>query len=102
MYPTTTRTRLGDSPHVRRIYGLPSSLGDRIPTLERTLDAYFDIHFEDIIHEWQLLTDNDLRDLESRLDHVTREITALYTQKSDLEKRADALRKELENLEGSP
>ncbi|MBU6998095.1 MAG: hypothetical protein HXS41_04515 [Theionarchaea archaeon] len=102
MYPTTTRTRLGDSPYVRKVYELPSSLENRIPTFEKTLDVYFDAHFEEIISEWQLLTDHDLHDLESRLDTVTREITALYTQKSDLEKRAEALKKELEKLEGSP
>jgi hypothetical protein len=101
MYPTTTRTRLGDSPHVKRMYGLTSSLGDRIPTFERTLDVYFDAHFEDIINEWQLLTDSDLYDLEHRLDTVTKEITVLFTEKSNLERRAETLGKELEKLEGS-
>jgi hypothetical protein len=102
MYSTTTRTRLRDSSYLRRMYGLTSSLEDRIPTFERTLDVYFDAHFEDIINEWQLLTNSDLQTLEHRLGTVTREITALYAEKSDLEKRAETLGKELEKLEASP
>lgn len=96
MYPTTRY----QSPYVRSIYGFTRSVEERIPTLEKALDRYFDANFEAIIEEWQLLTDYELRDLERRLDSVTEQIDSLYTKKTDIEKRAKTLDKEITTLEG--
>ena len=97
MYPAN---RYRGSSYVRSISGFTHSVEERIPTFTRTLDVYFDAHFEAIIEEWQLLTDYELRDLEKRIDTVTSEINNLYNQKSVLETRAAALQAEVEALEG--
>lgn len=96
MYPTTRY----QSPYMRSIYGFTRSVEERIPTLEKALDRYFDANFEAIIEEWQLLTDYELRDLEKRLDTVTGQIDNLYAKKTDIEKRAKTLDNEIKALEG--
>ncbi len=88
------------SPYVRSVSEFAHSVEQRIPTLTRTLDRYFDVHFEEIIEEWQLLTDYELRDTEHRLEKVSAEITNLYKEKETLEERAAALDAELKELEG--
>jgi hypothetical protein len=98
MYPMETKER--GSRYVRTLYELSQSVEDRIPTFNRSLDRYFDAHFEAIINEWQLLTDHDLYDLERRVDHVTEEIDRLYLHKSVLEKQAAKLEEEIQFLEG--
>ena len=96
MYPTT-RYR---SPYVRSIYGFTQSVEERIPSLERTLDKYFDANFEAIIEEWGLLTDYELQDLERRLTTVTEQIDDLYSKKETIEKRVAKLDKEMAALKG--
>ncbi|MBU7018713.1 MAG: hypothetical protein HXS44_14480 [Theionarchaea archaeon] len=97
MYPVQRKYR--DSSYLKSVYEFTDALEERIPTFTRTLDEYFDAHFEVIIEEWQLLTDNELRDLEKRLDLLTEEIDRLYGGKSVLERRASTLQRELEELE---
>ena len=99
MYPVRNRYR--DSPYLQSIYGFTRSIEERIPTFARTLDRYLDSNFEAFIEEWQLLTDHELRNLESRLESVTREIDALYNKKPVIEGRALNLEKEIGELEGS-
>ncbi len=77
-----------------------AGITDRLPTLSRTLDTYFDAHFDEIIEEWELLTDHELRSLEKRLETVTAEIDNLYREKPALEERALRLEKEIEALGG--
>ncbi|MGD2248367.1 MAG: hypothetical protein PVF58_08160 [Candidatus Methanofastidiosia archaeon] len=95
MYPVRTRFNR----YRKSIYGTTHSLEGRIPTFAGTLDRYFDVYFEDIIEEWELLTDRELRTLENRLTRVTDEINQVYTQKSDIEKRVMSLKAELDTLE---
>jgi chromosome segregation ATPase len=73
---------------------------ERLPSLERALDKYFDANFEAIIDEWGLLTDYELQDLERRLTTVTEQIDDLYTKKTTIEKRVTTLDKEIAALEG--
>ena len=78
---------------------LPATIESRIPTMDKTLDAYFDTSFASIIEEWDLLTDTDLYKLENRLLNVTNDISTLFGEKIVLEKRAanlDALVTSLE------
>lgn len=99
MHPVRSRYR--DSPLIQSIHGFTRSVEERIPTFSRTLDRYLDSNFEAFIEEWQLLTDHELRDLESRLESLTREIDALYSRKSVIEERALNLEKEIGKLEAS-
>lgn len=80
---------------------VPKTIGSRLPTLDRSLDAYFDRHFAAIIEEWDLLTGNDLKNLENRLDRVSGEITRLYEGKMALESRAQELDRLISQLERS-
>ena len=41
-------------------------LEQKLPTMDRSLDTYFDKNMEAIIEEWGLLVENDLLDLERR------------------------------------
>jgi len=73
---------------------VPKTIESRIPTFDRSLDAYFDRQFAAIIEEWELVTDSDLHKLENRLTRVSDEISSLYAGKTALESRA----KDLEDL----
>lgn len=78
---------------------VPETIGSRLPTLDRSLDAYFDKHFSAIIEEWDLLTKSDLHNLETRLERVSGEITRLYEGKVALESRAQELDRLITTLE---
>lgn len=98
MYPMETRGR--SSQYMRTLHELTHSVEERIPTFNRSLDRYFDVHFEAIINEWQLLTDHDLSELERRVDLVTEEVDRLYLHTSVLKKQAANLEEEIQFLEG--
>lgn len=98
MYPVQNK-RYRDSPYVRNISGFTRAVEERIPTFSRALDKYFDIHFEAIIEEWQLLTDYELADLERRVEVITEKVQDLYDTKTTLEKRTANLEAEIEELE---
>jgi hypothetical protein len=70
---------------------LPAIIESKLPTLDKSLDAYFDQNFVSIIEEWELVTERDLNKLEKRLADVTNEISILYAEKMVLEKRAGSL-----------
>jgi hypothetical protein len=80
---------------------LPAAIESRLPTMDKSLDAYFDTTFASVIEEWELLTDTDLHKLESRLERVTGEIGTLYAEKLMLEKRAGELDILITSLEKS-
>jgi hypothetical protein len=73
---------------------VPGAIESRIPTFDRSLDTYFDRQFAAIIEEWELVTESDLKKLETRLGRVSDEISGLYTGKMAIEVRA----KELDEL----
>jgi len=80
---------------------VPTTIGSRLPTFDRSLDAYFDRHFAAIIEEWDLVTGSDLKNLENRLDRVSSEISRMYEGKMVLESRAQELDRMISSLERS-
>jgi hypothetical protein len=78
-----------------------SSIGERLPTLDRRMDEYFDVHMEAIIEEWGLVTSRHLAVFERRLEDVSKEIDRLYDGKGGLKERASAIDAALKELEGS-
>jgi hypothetical protein len=80
---------------------VPGTIESRIPTLDKSLDTYFDQHFAAIIEEWDLVTESDLNRLESRLTRVTDEISSLYAGKVTIEARAKELDDLIASLEKS-
>jgi hypothetical protein len=79
----------------------PSSSEERLPTLEKRLDRYFDAHMQAIIEEWGLVTAHDLAVFEKRLEDVSKEIKGLESGKSRLEERASAVNASLREVERS-
>ena len=80
---------------------VPGAIESRLPSFDRSLDAYFDRHFAAIIEEWDLVTESDLRSLENRLDRLSSEISRLYEGKMALESRAQELDRVVTSLEGT-
>lgn len=80
---------------------VPGTIESRIPTLDKSLDLYFDRNFAAIIEEWNLVTESDLHRLETRLARVSDEISALYAGKVTIESRAKNLDDLITSLEGS-
>jgi hypothetical protein len=75
-------------------------MDQKLPTMDRSLDTYFDKNMEAIIEEWGLLVANDLLDLERRVNTVTAEINQLYNQKDVLNDRVTKLDATISRLEG--
>ncbi|MDP3395684.1 MAG: hypothetical protein Q8S57_03300 [Methanoregula sp.] len=80
---------------------IPVTIESRIPTLDKSLDVYFDKNFSAIIDEWDLVTDSDLYKLETRLATVSNEISGLYAGKMKIEGRAKKLDDLISSLEKS-
>src|SRR5512136_1733134 len=80
---------------------MPGTIESRVPTLDTSLDAYFDQHFAAIIEEWDLVTESDLHRLEGRLSRVSDEISSLYAGKMTIESRAKKLDDLVSQLEKS-
>jgi hypothetical protein len=78
---------------------LPGAIESRVPTFDKSLDAYFDQRFSAIIEEWDLVTESDLSRLESRLTRVSDEISNLYAEKTGIEMRAKKLDELISSLE---
>ena len=83
-----------------RVSELPATIESRVPTMDRSLDAYFDRHFAAIIEEWDLVTESDLARLENRLVRVTDAISALYAERTKTEARVHELEALISELEG--
>ena len=76
-------------------------MDQKLPTMDKSLDTYFDQNMEVIIEEWGLLVENDMLDLERRVNKVTAEINQLYDQKDVLGERVKKLDVLISSLEGS-
>jgi len=83
------------------LVSLPHALDERLPTMDKSLDRYFDSHISAIIDEWGLITQHSLDDLEHRLNSVRTEIRNLEKGQARIEKRAADLDTDLKTLEGS-
>jgi hypothetical protein len=75
-------------------------LNEKLPTMDKALDTYFDKNIEAIIEEWGLLVENDLLDLERKVNRVTEQVNQLYIQKSVLSDRTAKLDALISKLEG--
>ncbi|MCX6701509.1 MAG: hypothetical protein NTV68_16575 [Methanomicrobiales archaeon] len=75
-------------------------MDQKLPTMDKSLDTYFDKNMEAIIEEWGLLVANDLTDLERRINTVTAEINQLYDQKDIMSNRVTKLDATISKLEG--
>jgi hypothetical protein len=84
-----------------RFAEIPGAIESRVPTFDKSLDAYFDQHFAAIIEEWGLVTEGDLQGLEARLARVTDEISSLYAGRAALESRVQRLDGLITSLERS-
>jgi len=100
VYPNADQNVTGDH-FWDQFSHLPGTIESRLPTFDKSLDAYFDQNFASIIEEWDLLTDSDLYRLESRLTLVSNEISGLYAGKMATEDRAKALGNVISSLEKS-
>ena len=85
-----------------RVTHIPVAIDSRLPTFDKSLDAYFDQNFAAIIEEWDLLTDSDLHKLEYRLTQITTEISTLFAEKMVIEKRVGNLDILISSMERSP
>jgi hypothetical protein len=84
-----------------QVLALPAKFQNALPTFDKTLDIYFEEVFPAIIAEWELLTDNDLRDFEHRLTSVSGSMSALEKNRQALKKRAADLQAVVTSLERS-
>ena len=85
-----------------RVSHIPAAIDSKLPTMDKSLDAYFDQNFVSIIEEWDLLTDSDLHKLEYRLSQFTTEISTLFADKMVIEKRVGNLDILISSMERSP
>lgn len=81
--------------------GIPRSIDERLPTMDKGLDQYFDQNLPAIIEEWGLVTSVHFAALERRLSRVSGQIDSLERGRKNLEKRAGALEDEIKKLEGA-
>jgi len=65
-----------------RFAEIPGPIESRVPTFDKSLDAYFDRRFSAIIEEWDLVTESDLVRLDRRLERITSEISGLYAERA--------------------
>jgi hypothetical protein len=75
-------------------------MDQKLPTMDKSLDSYFDKNMEAIIEEWGLLVENDILDLERRFNKVTADINQLYNHKDVISDRVAKLDAVISNLEG--
>ncbi len=76
-----------------------SNLGDKVPSLNRTIEEYFEANMSGIIDEWDLIVDNDLKNFEMRVMNVEKELTNFDDFKQHTEKRVKMMERELAKLE---
>ena len=91
---TSGMTRFKES-----LISLPHTIDERLPTMDKSLDRYFDAHMSAIISEWRLITTHTLDELDDRLDRVSTEIRTLEKGRNELEKRMAALDADISALE---
>jgi len=82
------------------VMAIPATISAKLPTMDKSLDTYFDAHMSAIIDEWGLITQHDLDDLDRRLQVSGAGINKLETGKARIEKRAADLDAEIRKLEG--
>jgi hypothetical protein len=99
MFETTAAESARKPSFKESLAAIPGTIESKLPTMDKSLDRYFDAHMSAIISEWKLITSHTLDDLDDRLDMVTVEIRNLEKGRSEIEKRAAALDAEIRELE---
>lgn len=79
---------------------IPGYIDERLPSMDRDLDRYFDQNLPAIIDEWGLISRVHINELERRLSRVHMQIDYLEKERAVLEERAGLFEKELRRLEG--
>ena len=82
------------------LVAIPSTIGAKLPTMDKSLDTYFDSHMSAIVEEWGLVTQHDLDEIDRRLQVSGPGINKLETGKARIDKRAADLDAEIRKLEG--
>jgi hypothetical protein len=82
-----------------RFATIPGAIESRLPTLDKSLDAYFDRHFVQIIEEWDLVTESELAKFEHRLSRITDDISELCAERTKTEARVKELTSLIASLE---
>ena len=90
-----------NQPFWKNLPDVPGYFERKLPTMDRTLDTYFDQNFEAIIEEWGLLKGDDLIELERKLNRVTDEITRLNEERTIVIDRVERLEAMITVLEGA-
>ena len=101
MYENVSGETAKKSSFRESLMAVPGTIGAKLPTMDKSLDRYFDAHMAAIITEWGLITVHTLDDLDERLDTVTTEIRNLERGRDEIEKRAAALDAGIREMEVS-
>jgi len=99
MYENVPAETAKKSSFKQSLMAIPGTIDSKMPTMDKSLDRYFDAHMSAIIEEWGLITMHTLDDLDDRLDMVTTEIRNLERGRDEIEKRAAALDAGIRELE---
>lgn len=99
MYENAPAETAKKSSFKESLMAIPGTIDSKMPTMDKSLDRYFDAHMSAIIEEWGLITMHTLDDLDDRLDMVTTEIRNLERGRDEIEKRAAALDAGIRELE---
>ena len=99
MYENAPAETAKKSSFKESLVALPGTIGAKLPSMDKSLDRYFDAQMSAIISEWGLITAHTLDDLDDRLDMVTTEIRNLEKGRDEIEKRAAALDAGIRELE---
>jgi len=99
MYENAPAETAKKSSFKESLAAIPGKIDAKLPTMDKSLDRYFDAHMSAIISEWGLITAHTLDDLDDRLDAVTTEIRNLEKGRDEIEKRAAALDEGIRELE---
>jgi hypothetical protein len=82
------------------LVAIPSTISAKLPTMDKSLDKYFDSHMSAIVEEWGLVTQHDLDEIDRRLQVSGSGINKLETGRARIEKRAADLDAEIRKMEG--
>ena len=78
--------------------GFTTRVEERMPSLDKSLDRYFDQYMESIVQEWELITEPDLISMEGRLKRIAEELGRLEKGHAGLIERAIALDASLKEM----
>ena len=99
MYENAPAETAKKSSFKESLIAIPGTIDSKMPTMDKSLDRFFDAHMSAIISEWGLITMHTLDDLDDRLEMVTTEIRNLERGRDEIEKRAAALDAGIRELE---